>query len=79
MSITPKNFIASVEDGQIKKIDAIVQQLEDKGCKITGVLSTLGIITGCSSGMESSLDELKVKGIKHIEEDRTLRALEEED
>ena len=75
MKKAPKNFIASVEENHTMKMDAIARQLEAKGCRITSILSTLGIITGCSSGEESSLDELKIKGIKHIEEDRPVKAL----
>lgn len=78
MEKSPKNFIASVEENHARQIDEIARQLEAKGCKITSILTTLGIITGCSSGEESNLEELKIQGIKHIEEDRPVKALGED-
>lgn len=75
MKNQPKNFIASVEDDQVSQINLIAAMLEKKGCQITQVLILSGIISGCSSGKESSLQELKIKGIKHIEEDRDVRAI----
>ena len=70
----PIKFIASVEENEIPNIGKIAQTLRDKGCKIENVLSFTGVITGLSSGKESSLAELKVKGIKHIEKDGEVRA-----
>ncbi len=75
MKNQPKNFIAAVEDDQVSQINVIAGNLEKKGCRITQVLILSGIISGCSSGEESSLQELKIKGIKHIEEDRDVRAI----
>ncbi len=71
-----KRFIASVEEQSREKIEQIAEDLKQKGCKITDVLSFSGIITGESSGQEKSLEELKVKGIKYIEEDGEVRALD---
>lgn len=75
MKNQPKNFIAAVEDDHVGQINVIAGKLEEKGCRITQVLILSGIISGCSSGKESSLQELKIKGIKHIEEDREVRAI----
>lgn len=71
-----KKFIASVEDHMKGDIQEIATQLRKKGCTIRDVLNFTGIITGESSGKEKNLDELKVKGIKHIEEDGEVDALE---
>jgi hypothetical protein len=70
-----KRFIASIEEHSKDKIKEIAENLRQKGCKINDVLSFSGIITGESSGNEKSLEELKVKGIKYIEEDGEVRAL----
>jgi hypothetical protein len=74
MANQPINFVASVEDKEIKNIQEIAESLRKKGCKINHVLSFTGVITGQTSGNEDSLDEIKVKGIKHIEEDGEVRA-----
>lgn len=71
----PINFIASVEPSERSQIQVIAAKLRDKGCKITSTLSITGIITGCTSGTESSLEELKIDGIRHIEEERELGAI----
>jgi hypothetical protein len=70
-----RNFIASVEDHATGKIDQIAGELRQKGCTIKQVLKLSGIITGRSSGNEARLEELKIAGIKYIEEDREVRAL----
>lgn len=75
MANDPIKFIASIEDSEIKNIQEIAEKLRDKGCKINHVLSFTGVITGQTSGKEGSLDEIKVKGIKHIEEDGEVRAI----
>lgn len=74
MANKPINFVASVEDKEIKNIQEIAESLRKKGCKINHVLSFTGVITGQTSGKEDNLDEIKVKGIKHIEEDGEVRA-----
>jgi DUF4097 and DUF4098 domain-containing protein YvlB len=68
------NFIASVEDNQQHEIHSIAKKMEEKGCQINNVLSLTGIITGSTTTCKS-LEELKIEGVKHIEEDRTVRAL----
>jgi hypothetical protein len=70
-----RNFIASVEDNATGKIEEIAGELRQQGCTINQVLKLSGIITGCSSGKEARLEDLKVTGIKYIEEDREARAL----
>lgn len=74
MANQPINFIASVEDKEIKNIQEIAESLRKKGCRINHILSFTGVITGQTSGKEGNLDEIKVKGIKHIEEDGEVRA-----
>lgn len=74
MAKYPTKFIASIEEKEIVNIQKIAQILENKGCKITNILSFTGIISGEIFGDESSLQELKVKGIKHIEEDGEVKA-----
>ncbi len=70
MKTTGKRFIASIEEQSKNKIMEIAETLKQKGCKINDVLNFAGIITGESPGSEKNLEELKVKGIKYIEEDR---------
>ena len=74
MDSQPINFIASIEDNEIKNIQEIAEGLRKKGCKINHILSFAGVITGQTSGKEDSLDEIKIKGIKNIEEDGEVRA-----
>lgn len=75
MPSQPKNFIASVEPSRRFQIQIIAGKLKDKGCQITSILSITGIITGCTSGTESNLEELKIDGIQYIEEDREIGAI----
>jgi len=70
-----RNFIASVEENATGRIEQIAGELRQQGCTIKQVLKLSGIITGSSSGKESKLEELKVSGIKYIEEDREASAL----
>lgn len=72
-------FIASVERGSVPQIEQIAKSLQDRGCTIRRILKLSGIISGCSSGKEKDLQELKIQGIRHIEEDRQVRALGEEE
>ncbi|SHN26125.1 hypothetical protein SAMN04488057_114105 [Cyclobacterium lianum] len=74
-----RNFIASIERESGIQIEQIARELQDKGCTIRRILKLAGVISGCSSGKEKSLQELKIPGIRHIEEDRQLRALGEKD
>jgi histidinol-phosphate/aromatic aminotransferase/cobyric acid decarboxylase-like protein len=74
MGHKPTNFIAAVEEKEIPHIQDIAQKLREKGCVIRDVLSFTGVISGTTSGNESKLDDLKIKGIKYIEEDGEVRA-----
>lgn len=69
------NFIAAVNTHDPEEMQQIAERLREKGCRIDRILSFTGIITGQSPGTESSLDALKVPGIKYIEEDGEVRAL----
>jgi hypothetical protein len=71
----PINFIASVEPEERSQIQTVADRLREKGCQITNILTITGVITGCTSGTESSLQELKVAGIRYIEEDREVGAI----
>jgi hypothetical protein len=69
-------FIASVDTKDPKEIQDIAEQLRQKGCRIDRILEFTGTITGETLQDISSLETLKVRGIKFIEEDREIRALE---
>ncbi len=64
-----------MEPSERFQIQIIAGKLKDKGCQIRNILTITGIITGCTSGVESSLDELKIDGIQTIEEDREVGAI----
>lgn len=74
MAGTKINFIASVKDENVQDIEAIVRDLRSMGCNIDNVLSFTGIITG-SASTKITLDDLKIKGIKSIELDRAVKAV----
>jgi hypothetical protein len=74
MAKHPTKFIASIEEKEIANIQDIARALEGKGCKITNILSFTGVICGETERDESSLQDLKIKGIKHIEEDGEVKA-----
>ena len=69
------NFIASVSDDRIGDIEAIARSLKDLGCTINNVLSISGIITGSTSS-GNSLTDLKIDGIKYVEQDRDVNTLD---
>jgi hypothetical protein len=62
-------FIATVEKGQRSNIDEIASNLKKMGAKVDSVLKITGIITGSSS---KSLQDLKIKGIKSVEKDKSV-------
>jgi hypothetical protein len=68
------NFIASVMDDRIIDIEAIAKNLKDMGCTIDNVLAFSGVITG-SASCGTSLSDLKIDGIKNIEQDREIKAI----
>ncbi|ULQ53561.1 hypothetical protein [Flavihumibacter fluvii] len=61
-------FIA-VADNK-KNIRAIADQLRSMGCSIHQVMKITGVITGDSGQL--SLADIKIKGIRSVEEDRTI-------
>ncbi len=68
-------FIASVEDDKVNEINEIAKKMESLGCTINHIHPVTGIITGSAeSGVP--LNDLRVKGIKHIERDRDRRHYE---
>jgi hypothetical protein len=75
MDNKPINFIASVDPSARFQIHVIADKLREKGCEITNILKITGVITGCSAGDEASLEDLKVTGIRSIEEDREVGAI----
>lgn len=68
------NFIASVDEDSIDEIKLIAKKLKSLGCSINHILTFSGIITG-STTSNISIDDLKIDGIKSIELDRAVKAL----
>jgi hypothetical protein len=66
------DFIAKVEDSQKSNIQEIAQSLEKMGIRIKRIMRITGTISGSSRSL--SLAELKIKGIKSVEQNRRLRA-----
>jgi hypothetical protein len=63
-------FIATVEKGQRANIDEIASNLKKIGVKVDSVLKLTGIITGsCNT---KSLQDIKIKGIKSVEKDKSV-------
>lgn len=75
MASSKINFIASVNDERIGDTKVIADQLKQLGCRIDQVLTFSGIITG-STTTNVSIDKLKIDGIKNVELDRTVRAIQ---
>jgi len=63
-------FIALINDNGLISINDIVTELEDKGCVLTGVHKTIGVISGDSSLSIQELKDLRIPGIKEISEDK---------
>jgi hypothetical protein len=68
------NFIASVREDRIDDIELIAGRLKDLGCIIENVLVFSGVITG-SAATGVSLSDLKIDGIKNVEPDRKVKAI----
>jgi hypothetical protein len=64
------NFIATVEDNQRSNIREIARSLEKVGVKVREVMRISGVITGSSR----SLSNVRIPGIRSVEQDRSLRA-----
>lgn len=69
-----KNFIATVEENNIKNIQSIAKNMEADGIEVHQILSISGIITGSATNL-ATLNKYKQKGIKTIEEDRQVKAV----
>lgn len=65
-------FIARVEESQKSNIQEIANALEKMGIRIKRIMRITGTISGSSTSLP--LAELKIKGIKSIEQNRRLRA-----
>lgn len=74
MAKSKLNFIASVESGRIADMEVIAKNLAALGCHIDNVLPFSGIIVGSTSSV-SSLNDLMIEGVKHIEPDRDVKSL----
>lgn len=64
------NFIATVDDDQRSNIQEIAKSLEKMGIRVREVMRITGVITGTSR----SLAKVRIKGIRSVEQDRSLRA-----
>jgi hypothetical protein len=63
------NFIATVEDNQRSNIQEIASALEKMGVQVREVMRISGVITGSSR----SLTNVRIPGIRSVEQDRRLR------
>jgi hypothetical protein len=66
------DFIAKIEESQKSNIQEIAKSLEKMGIRINRIMRITGTISGSSGSM--ALPELKIKGIKSVEQNRRLRA-----
>jgi hypothetical protein len=66
------DFIAKIEESQKSNIQEIAKSLEKMGIRINRIMRITGTISGSSGSL--SLAEIKIKGIKSIEQNRRLRA-----
>jgi len=66
------DFIAKVEDSQKSNIQEIAQSLEKMGIQIKRIMRITGTISGSSRSLP--LAQIKIKGIKSVEQNRRLRA-----
>jgi len=67
-----QNFIASVDDDHMDRIEDIADQLRLKGCETIKVLEITDVITGRVE-IRVSLDALYVEGIASIEKQRIVK------
>lgn len=66
------DFIARVEDNQKPNIREIAQSMTKMGIRVKRIMRITGTISGSSGSL--SLAELKIKGIKSVEENRRMKA-----
>ncbi|WP_431209462.1 hypothetical protein ACQ86N_25225 [Puia sp. P3] len=65
------DFIARVEDNQKPNIQEIAQSLVKMGIRVKRIMRITGTISGSSGSL--SLAELKIKGIKSVEQNRRVK------
>ena len=66
------DFIARVEDSQKPNTQEIAQSLEKMGIRVKRIMRITGTISGSSGSV--SLAQLKIKGIKSVEQNRRMKA-----
>ena len=66
------DFIAKIEESQKPNIQEIAKSLEKMGIQVKRIMRITGTISGSSSSLP--LAQLKIKGIKSVEQNRRLRA-----
>jgi hypothetical protein len=66
------DFIARIEESQKSNIQEIAKSLEKMGIRINRIMRITGTISGSSSSLP--LAQIKIKGIKSVEQNRRLRA-----
>jgi len=66
------DFIAKIEESQKSNIQEIAKSLEKMGIEIKRIMRITGTISGSSSSLP--LAQIKIKGIKSVEQNRRLRA-----
>ncbi len=71
--MTKKNLLVTVSDDHKSKIDELAAKLESKGLAVSGVLKSIGVISGnCDQKKLSSLK--KTPGVQSIEEEPVFKA-----
>jgi len=65
-------FIARVEDSQKPNIQEIAQSMTKMGIQVRRIMRITGTISGSSGSL--SLSQVKIKGIKSVEENRRMKA-----
>ena len=66
------DFIAKIEESQKSNIQEIAKSLEKMGIQVKRIMRITGTISGSSSSLP--LTQIKIKGIKSVEQNRRLRA-----
>ncbi|MBS1605398.1 MAG: hypothetical protein JST42_22230 [Bacteroidetes bacterium] len=65
-------FIARVEESQKPNIQEIARSMTKMGIRVRRIMRITGTISGSSGSL--SLAELKIKGVKSVEENRRMKA-----
>ena len=67
------NLVVSVDNDSGVRVSEVVMAAEKLGFKVTACFEDLGVFTGALED-ENKLSELRsVKGVKHVEPERTYR------